>query len=194
MTDPASITVILKRLREKDEGAAEDLMPIVYDRLRDLAGSYMQKERANHTLQATALVSEAYLRLLDGETVDFADRAHFFAVAAQAMRRILIDHARRKKAGKRGGDWDRVVLDAALASQEDGGVDILELNEALTRLSEIDGRKAKAVELRFFGGMTNEETARALGVAPKTAEADWYFARAWLRRELGGREEQERAQ
>jgi len=182
--DPGMTTGILLRLREGDGAAAGELFPVVYDQLHTLAGRMLRHERPDHTLQATALIHEAWLRLGDQTRLDARDRAHFVAIAARSMRQILVDHARRKRAGKRGGDWDRVDLDAALAFHEGRGLDVLALHEALDRLSRVDERKGRIVEMRFFGGLTIEEVGTALGLAPKTVEGDWYLARAWLRREL----------
>ena len=161
------------------------LLPLVYDELRRLAAQHLANERAGHTLQPTALVHEAYLSLIDGDGRRFADRTHFFRAAAEAMRRILIDHARRKSSLKAGGDWRRVTLADVDAIVEDGGVDLLALDEAMGKLAAIDRRKAELVTLRFFGGLSNDEAAEVLGVSPSTADNDWAYARAWLRVELG---------
>lgn len=154
----------------------------VYEALRGLAAAYLRQERPDHTLQPTALVHEAYIKLAGKD--DWKSQTHFQAVAANAMRQILVDHARAKKAQKRGGDWLRVTLSAEAAAQGAPDIDILALDDALTSLAEIDKRKARVVELRFFGGLTCAEAAEEVGVSPKTAEADWYFARAWLRERL----------
>lgn len=154
----------------------------IYDALRGLAAAYLHQERRDHTLQPTALVHEAYLKLAGKD--DWKSQTHFQAVAANAMRQILVDHARAKKAQKRGGDWVRVTLSAEAAAQGAPDIDILALDDALSCLAEIDQRKARVVELRFFGGLTCAEAAEEVGVSPKTAEADWYFARAWLRERL----------
>ncbi|MBN8731392.1 MAG: sigma-70 family RNA polymerase sigma factor [Acidobacteria bacterium] len=175
------ITQLLSRWRRGDEGAFSELFPLLYGELRRLAQSYLNQENAGHTLQSTALVHEAYLRLLGQHEVDWQSRGHFFAVAAQAMRRILVDHARKQTAGKRRG---------AVVSLEEGlvlGADLshfTELDEALTRLSEMDARRAQVVEMRFFGGMSGEEIASHLAVSPATVQRDWLIARAWLYREL----------
>lgn len=175
----------------RGEGAAADhLLPMVYDELRRLAARALRRESPDHTLEATALVHEAYLKLVDQSRVDWQNRGHFFAVAAQAMRRILIDHARRHHAKKRGGDVRLVPLDEVavlLAGSEDAAVaasDLVALDRALDRLAAVDQQQARLVELRFFAGLTLEETATALGVSVSTVKLDWRLARAWLRREL----------
>ena len=182
--DPGQTTRILLRLRDGDAGAAGELFPLVYEELRGLAGGLLRRERADHTLQATALIHEAWIRLCDQTRLGAQDRAHFVAIAARSMRQILVDHARRRNAGKRGGGRERVDLDAALAFHEGRGLDVLALHEALERLAALDARRSRIVELRFFGGLTIEEVGVVLGLAPKTVEGDWYLARAWLRREL----------
>ncbi len=167
--------------------AADELLPVVYDELRRLAQSRMADERGNHTLQATALVHEAYLKLVDQTRVVWQNRAHFFAVAAKAIRRILIDHARAKRSAKRGGDDAPLSLDDALtvpASSGDPGLDFLALHTALEKLALEDSVKEQVVELRFFGGLTGKETAEVLGVDPRTVDRYWQYARAWLYREL----------
>lgn len=144
----------------------------------------MRGERRDHTLQPTALVHEAYLQLVDADSIEWQDREHFIATAALAMRRALVDHGRKKAAQKRGGGWDRTVLGDTLAMSGRSVLDVLELEEVLSRLQSFDERKARVVELRFFGGLTNDEAARVLGVSSRTVEDDWYGARAWLMREL----------
>mgnify|MGYP000917583940 CR=1 FL=1 len=182
----SDITGLLKRLSDGDSRAVDLLLPVIYDELRGLAGAYLRRESPGHTLQTTALVHEAYLKLVGQEAARYQSRAHFFAVAAQAMRRILVNHARDRGRLKRGGDRGRVDLQesAVVAPQDGEGPDLVALDEALTRLAERDERKARTVEMRFFAGMTVEETAEALGVAPATVKRDWEFARAWLQREL----------
>lgn len=182
----SSVTAILNRVREDKSSAYGALLPLVYDELKGLAAAYLRKERVGHTLQPTALVHEAYLRLVDQKGVDIQNRKHFLAVAARAMRQILIDYARRYRAAKRGGDRLRITLDEALAPDKKPDVDLIALDDALTELEKMDERKSRVVELRFFGGMTNEEAAHVLDVSPKTSEADWYMARAWLRRSMSG--------
>ena len=161
------------------------MLPLVYDELRRLASQHLADERPGHTLQPTALVHEAYLRLIDGDGRRFADRAHFFRAAAEAMRRILIDHARHKSSLKAGGDWQRVTLADVDPAASDRGVDVLALGEALEQLARLDRRKAELVTLRFFGGLSGDEAAAVLGISPSTADNDWAYARAWLRVELG---------
>jgi RNA polymerase sigma factor (TIGR02999 family) len=166
---------------------AEELMPLVYDELRRLARGYMSRETPGHTLQPTALVHEAYLRLVDTSQVSWQGRTHFFAVGARVMRRLLIDHARGRGRQKRGGDWHRVTFSGALPHMAEKELDlnqVLGLNDALERLTELDERQATVVELRFFGGLTVPEVAHVLGVSQRTIEGDWTHARAWLKREL----------
>ena len=177
-------TTTLQRSRQGDSAASAELLELVYERLRGLASSYLRKERRHHTLQPTELVHEAYLNIVDHRTVTWQDRAHFVAVAARAMRRILVEHARRRGALKRGGDRQRVPLQDTLALSGRATVDVLGLDEALGGLEQLDGRMARVVELRFFGGLNNEETAASLGVSVRTVENDWFAARAWLHREL----------
>lgn len=184
MDTPDAVAALLARIREGDEAAREELLPLVYDHLRNLAGGILRRESPGHTLQATALVHEAWMRLSDLGRVEAKDRGHFTAIAARSMRQILVDHARKKKAGKRGGGWDRVTLDAALSNLERGELDILALEQALETLTAQDPRKARVVELRFFGGLSMPEIAEVLGVSVRTAESDWFMARAWLRRSL----------
>jgi RNA polymerase sigma-70 factor, ECF subfamily len=182
------VTEVLAQMRDGDKRAADKLLPLVYDEFRALARHYLAQERANHTLQPTALVHEAYMKLVDQTRVDWQGRSHFFAVAAQAMRRILVDHARARQRDKRGGGRARVVLDEAVALSPQKDEDVLALDEALERLAKLDARQAKVVELRFFGGMNVDEVAAALGVSKRTIEGDWTFARAWLSRELRSEE------
>jgi len=166
---------------------ADELFPVVYEELRRLAGAFMAREQAGHTLQPTALVHEAYLRLARETRARFAGRSHFLAVGAQVMRRLLIDHARRRGAVKRGLGWQRVTLGSAgdpFVPEALGPEELLGLDAALHRLAELDERQARIVTLRFFGGLTTEETAEAVGVSTRTVEADWRHARAWLRVEL----------
>ncbi len=158
-------------------------MPLVYDELRALAEAYLQRERPDHTLQATALVHEAYMRLIKQEDVDWQNRAHFFAVAAQAIRRILVDHARGHQSAKRGGDRKRVHLDQNLTLPEPD-LDLLALDEALEELARLHERQARIVELHFFGGLSLKEVAEYLGLSSRTIDGDWYMARAWLRSKL----------
>ncbi len=164
--------------------AAVQLMPLVYDELRNIARGYLRRERPDHTLQATGLVHEAYLRLIDQDVATWENRAHFFGVAASVMRRILVDHARRAGAGKRGGGWDKLELNEALLASPERSVDLIALDDALQSLAEIDSRKSHLVELRFFGGLTVEEAGEVLEVSPSTVKREWRIAKAWLRRDM----------
>jgi RNA polymerase sigma factor (TIGR02999 family) len=177
---------------EKSPSSAEELMPLVYDDLRRRARAYMSRERPGHTLQPTALVHEAYMKLVDQTRVNWRGRTHFFAIGAQAMRRILIDHARGHGRDKRGGDWQRVTLSAPLKSDESGMdlVELLSLDRALEKLAGLDGRQAKIVELRFFAGLKMSEVAEVLGVSKRTVEDDWLHARAWLKHQLSKEEKE----
>jgi len=184
MAEDGQITRLLDRARQGDRSVADELMILVYDELRRLAQHYMGRERPDHTLQATALVNEAYVRLVGGESGPWQNRAHFFAAAAMAIRRIIVQHARANASQKRGGDWHRTNVDLAILSV--GGVNeqILAVDEALGRLAVMDAQKAKLVELRYFAGMTTEEMAEALGVSVRTIGREWELAKAWLSREL----------
>jgi len=168
-----------------DRGAGERLFELVYPQLRALAFHLLRGERPDHTLQPTALVHEAWLKLIDQSSVDWANRAHFLGIAAQAMRRILVDHARGKKRQKRGVGWERVDLEGAPPELSGEGVDLVELDEALDRLREQSERQVRVVELRFFAGLTHEEIARVLDVSERTVEREWRMARAWLLVALG---------
>lgn len=170
--------------RQGDLVAAETLMPLVYDRLRKLAAGFMRGERPEHTLRPTDLVHEAYLRMVDIEAVNWKSRAQFFAVAATQMRRILVEHARKRNALKRGGGATRITLDEEMAPTLTRVVDLLELDDALNRLAEKSTRQKAVAEMRLFAGMTNEEVARALRISERTVKRDWRGARAWLSREL----------
>jgi RNA polymerase sigma factor (TIGR02999 family) len=180
-----NITHLLNEWSGGDRRALDRLTPLVYEELRHQAARYLRRERPGHTLQTTALIHEAYLRLVDAKDVHWESRTHFFAIAANLMRRILVDHARRRDADKRGGSQVQVQLNEALAVADATNVDLLAINEALDKLAVIDPQQARVVELRFFGGLSVEETAAALGVSPKTIKRDWSVARAWLRREIG---------
>jgi RNA polymerase sigma-70 factor (ECF subfamily) len=176
-----------------ERASAEDLLPLVYDELRQLARRYLSRERPGHTLQPTALVHEAYIKLVDQSRVDWQGRTHFFAVGAKVMRNLLIDHARAKGRAKRGGGRHRVTLAEGLTPFASGELDIdqlLAVNESLDRLAELDPRQAKVVELRFFGGLTVPEVALVLGVSQRTIEGDWTHARAWLKREYSRKDAQ----
>jgi RNA polymerase sigma factor (TIGR02999 family) len=180
-----AITRLIEQSRGGEALALEQLVPLVYAELRRLAAGYVRRERPGQSLQATALVHEAYLRLLKDEHLSVKNRAHFMGIAARSMRQILVEHARARDAGKRGGDRRRVTLDEALAAGAPRDVDVLALDQALARLASLDAQQARVVELRFFGGLTNEETAEAIGISTATVKRDWTVARAWLFRELG---------
>ena len=191
-SSPQEVSHLLRACRQGDESAMDKLMPLVYNELRRLAHRYMIREKAGHTLQTTALVNEAYLRLVDLKRIEWQDRAHFFAMAAKFMRRILVDFARSRGYQKRGGDAQKVSLDESLFVSPEPGADLIRIDEALSSLAEFDARKARVVELRFFGGMTEEETAEVLHVSRETVKRDWKLARNWLLCELtdgGGRNE-----
>ena len=178
------VTRILLDDSTGDREAAQRLMPVVYDELRGIARQYLQRERRDHTLQATALVHEAYLRLVDQAETTWHDRARFFAVAAGIMRRILVDHARSHRAAKRGGGREKIQLDEELAPSPERDVDLVALDDALKDLGRFDSRQSQIVELRFFGGLTVEEVAEVLEISPRTVKREWRLARAWLRREI----------
>ena len=181
----SDVTRILEAAQKGDPKAAEELLPLVYDELRKLAAARMANEAAGHTLQPTALVHEAWLRLAGNEAqMPFANRAHFFAAAAEAMRRILIERARRKAAGKRGGDWQRIDLDKVDLAAEADDDTLLLVNEALEKLDKEDAKAAEMAKLRFFGGLTLEEAAQVMGVTERTANRYWAFARVWLFQEM----------
>jgi RNA polymerase sigma factor (TIGR02999 family) len=176
---------MLKDWSGGDREALDQLLPFVYDELHRQASRYLRRERSDHTLQTTALIHEAYLKLIDQREVQWQNRAHFFAVAAQAMRRILVDYARTRKREKRGGDDVKLQLDEAInVSSGEKSIDLVALDEALTRLSKFDERQARVVELRYFSGMTEEETAEVLGTSPATVRRDWNMAKAWLHSQL----------
>ena len=186
MVGPRSqdVTTILKLASDGDDSAVRRLLPLVYDELRALAESYLKQERPDHTLQATALVHEAYMRLIKQEDVEWQNRAHFFGVAAQAIRRILVDHARHHQRVKRGGQRQRVQLEDGVALLDESGLDLLALDEAMNKLAEFNERAARVVELRFFGGLSRQEVGEFLSISLRTVADDWRLARAWLRREL----------
>lgn len=197
------VTQLLLRWRGGDESALASLMPLVYDQLRSLARQHLSRERASHTLQRTALVHEAFLRMVDQTQADWKSRSQFLAVASQMMRRVLVDHARRRGASKRGGDAQRVDFDVVLATEEgDDGrpqaagtapaparedtVDIEAVHQALERLERLDPDQGRLVELRFFGGLSIQDASEIMGISPATAKREWAIARAWLQRELTG--------
>jgi len=184
ISDPATITSLLRRYRDGDQDALAQLMPLVYNELHRLASSYLRRERPDHTLQTTALVHEAYLRLVDQKEAHWNERGHFFAVAAQTMRRILVDYARRHKAAKRGGPMPKVSLDVAVDFSEEQSENLLLVDRLLTRLAAIDPQEVRIIELRFFGGLSVEETAEALGISATTVKREWSLARKWLAREM----------
>ena len=184
MTSSTQITALLCAWGEGDQAALAQLTPLVHDELHRLAKRCMGRERVGHTLQTTALVNEAYLRLIDARTVEWQNRAHFFAIAAQLMRRILVDFARQRKFQKRGGAALHVSLAEAEMIPQERALDLVALDEALETLAQIDARQSRMVELRFFGGLSVEETATVLNVSPDTVMRDWKVAKAWLRREL----------
>lgn len=178
------ISLILKDWSGGKRESADVLLSLVYDELRRIARQYLRKERADHTLQPTALVHEAYMKLIDISDVSWQDRAHFFAVASNVMRHILVDHARARAAEKRGGERERIALEDAVNLSDKADVDLLALDEAMHRLAEFDAQQSKIVELRFFGGLTIEETAHVIGISPATVKREWTMAKAWLFRRL----------
>jgi RNA polymerase sigma factor (TIGR02999 family) len=179
-------TGLLLESRGGSRAALDELMPLVYRELRRLAGGYLRGERPDHTLQPTALANEVYLRLVDQSRVELSDQTHFFAIAGRMMRRVLIDHARKHRAQKRGGAGTLLTFDEEVGTPGQPVVDTIELADALARLEEMDDRQARIVELRFFGGLTVEETAQALGISTPTVKREWRTARAWLYQQLGG--------
>jgi RNA polymerase sigma factor (TIGR02999 family) len=183
-----AVTQLLHQLSAGQEDAAERLIPLIYAELHEIAERQMRRERTDHTLQPTALVHEAFLRLVGNQHASWQNRQQFLGVAAQAMRRILVDHARRQKAQKRGSGGEKIELDEALIASggDSPSIDLEALDGALTRLAELDPRHARMVELRFFGGLSVEETAEILGISPATVKRDWQFAKAWLKKEIGG--------
>lgn len=181
---PEEVTQLLLAWSDGDQSALEKLVPLVYEELHRLAHRYISRERHGHTLQTTALAHEAYLRLVDVKGVRWQNRAHFFAVAAQSMRRILVDLARARHNVKRGGGAQQVSLDEVLVASPERGANLLALDEALSRLAALNPRQSQVVELRYFGGLTEEEVAEVLKVSPRTVRSDWSLARVWLYREL----------
>jgi len=181
---PEEVTQLLLAWNGGDTAALGKLMPLVYDELRKAAKRYLRREPAGHSLQTTALVNEVYLRLIDAKNVRWQDRAHFFAISARLMRRVLVDFARRRRQSKRGGEAQQISIEEALAFGHERSADIVALDDALTELAELNPRQSQVVELRFFGGLTEDEIAVALKVSPRTVRNDWRLARAWLYREL----------
>jgi RNA polymerase sigma-70 factor, ECF subfamily len=182
--NPQEISVILKDWSGGDRASADALLSLVYDELRKIAGQYLRKEKSGHTLQPTALVHEAYMKLIDISDISWNDRAHFFAVSASIMRRILVDHARGKLTEKRGGDIQRISLDDVDSFSDEPDIDLLAVDEALKELCKFDELQSRIVELRFFGGLTIEETAHVAGISPATVKREWAMAKAWLHRKL----------
>lgn len=183
MADSGEITILLERINRGDKEAPDEILPLVYDELRKLAHSYMQNERSDHTLQATALVHEAFIRVIDWKTVSWESRAQFFAIVAQVMRNVLVDYARAHNSQKRFGG-QKIILDDAISFPNEREIDLLKLEEALKSLERLDDRQAKIVELRFFGGLSIEETAHVLQISDSTVKREWRFAKTWLQREL----------
>jgi RNA polymerase sigma factor (TIGR02999 family) len=184
--DQHEITQLLAEWSDGDQSALDELYPLVYDELHRLARRYMSREKKGHTLQTTALINEAYVRLVDQKNVHWANRSHFFAISAQIMRRILIDHARRHAFAKRGGGAQQVSLEEVAVITRDASRELVRLDEALKSLAEVDPRRSQVVELRYFGGLNNEEIAGVLNISENTVTRDWNMARAWLYRELTG--------
>ena len=185
MSTPTGVTQLLIDWSKGDQAALDQLMPLVYSELRRLATNYLRRERQGHTLQPTALVNEAYLKLVDQRNAKWQNRAQFFGISAQLMRRILVDHARQHRAAKRGGsEQQRLSITSAEKFAKQSEIDLLALNEALDELTKMDPQQARIVELKFFGGLSIEETAEILGIGHATVERDWKMARAWLRRQL----------
>ncbi len=180
------VTELLRAWSDGNDDALEQLVPLVEAELRGLARAYMRRERRDHTLQTTALINEAFLRLTDARRVRWQDRAHFLGISARLMRRILVDHARHRGYQKRGGAAQRVPLHEGLVTSGDPALDVVALDRALEALAKVDDRKSRTIELRFFGGLSVEETAEVLQVSPDTVKRDWRLAKLWLLRELGG--------
>jgi RNA polymerase sigma-70 factor (ECF subfamily) len=183
---PTNVTTLLNELRSGNPRAASELIPLVYKELHRLASRYMRRERANHTLQATVLVHDAYLKLVEKRSINWRNRAHFFGVASQVMRHLLIDYARAHLRGKRNGGQEAVPLDEALVFTRERSAQLLDLHEALKQLARLDPRQERIVELRFFGGLSVEEAAEVLGISPITVKRDWVVAKSWLYRRLRG--------
>jgi RNA polymerase sigma factor (TIGR02999 family) len=183
-SEPKDVTTLLQEWGDGKRQALNELMPLVYEHLRQLAARHLRRERPNHTLHSTALVHEAYLKLLDQRRVQFRDREHFFAIAAQLIRRILVSYARSRNASKRGGGATLLALDESIALPERKDIDLVLLDDALASLSQFDPQQARIVELRFFGGLSIESTARVLEISTATVTRDWNLARAWLHREV----------
>ena len=187
MSESQHITILLREWSEGKREALDELLPLVYKELHKQARRYLRKERSDHTLQTTALIHEAYLKLIDQRSVEWESRTHFFAIAAQMMRRILINHANQRLAQKREGSATKISLDEAISFFEKRELDLLALNQALDELAALDSQQAQIVEMRFFGGLTTEEIAEVLGVSAATTKRDWDSAKLWLRRQLSSR-------
>jgi len=183
---PGQVTYLLTRWRSGDRQALDALMPLVYRELRRLARHYLQQERPDHTLQSTALVHEAYVRLLGQSPPEWKSRAHFFGVAARLMRQILVDHARNHEAAKRGGNSLKLTLQEGLVGRKEKNLDVVALDDALNQLARLSPQQSEIVELRFFSGLTIEDTSEVLGISPATVKRNWTAARAWLFREMSG--------
>ncbi len=184
MAETSDVTQLLKRAQDGDENALNEFMPLVYNELRRVAANQLKTEREDHTLQATALVHEAYLRLLEQTEVDWRNRAHFFSIASEMMRRILVNYAVKRNAKKRGDGATKIALDEAFSLSNQQDINIVLLDEALTELSEFDEKQARIIELRFFGGLTIEETAEVLEISESTVKREWRIAKAWLKTRL----------
>jgi RNA polymerase sigma factor (TIGR02999 family) len=184
---PEPVTALLKRWRQGDSAALEKLLPLVYNELRRIAARQLRRERPDHTLQPTALVNEVYLKLVDQDRIDWRNRAQFFGVAAQLIRRILVDHVRNRRAAKRGAGAITVALDNAVLEPVPQDIDLIKLDDALLSLAAKDEQQSRVVELRFFAGLSIEETAQVLGISPSTVKRDWAAAKAWLYRDMSTR-------
>jgi RNA polymerase sigma factor (TIGR02999 family) len=187
MPSPQNVTEMLRDWRNGDQEALGKLIPVVYDELRHQAARYLRRERPGHTLQTTALIHEAYLRLINQQNIEWQNRAHFYAIAARLMRQILVDHARKRQATKRGGSDIKIPLAEAVVISPGVNADLVALDEALTRLAALDPQQSRIVELRYFSGLSVEETAEVLGVSSRTVKRDWNVAKAWLRQQIGER-------
>jgi RNA polymerase sigma factor (TIGR02999 family) len=184
---PNDVTQLLVDWGKGNKKALDGLMPLVYDELHRIASRYLRRERQGHTLQTTALINEAYMRIVDQNRVNWQSRAHFFGVAAQMMRRILVDHARSHLYAKRGGGAQKLTLDEAIATPQERELDLVALDDALTTLARVDPQQSRIIELRFFGGLTIQETAEVIGISPATVKRDWNMAKAWLYGEISNR-------
>ena len=185
--NPGEVTFLLAELRQGNKEVENYLIPLVYDELRRIAARHLRREGGHNSLQPTALVHEAYLRLIKLDRIDWQSRSHFFAVSANLMRRILVDHARAYRAQKRGAGWETVTLEPSILAIKGSSPDVLAIDQALDRLAQLDQRQSKIVELRFFAGMTEEETGHVLGISVRTVKRDWQVAKAWLYHELKSR-------